>query len=189
MLSQVFKPTLPTGISSYRITKVGLTLKYSSPTVGIFIVSIRGVTGTTPNSTVYCSQTIRESALSSGYSTYNVTFPDCPDLDPTKSYAVAITWSFDSKACVVEYQSRNATGRTLFKSSNGTSWSGSSNQSLLFKMYGVTTTTNAPGPVVTSTTTATSTTLQGITVKLQPSANGSTLMSHYFRALNAPDQP
>jgi hypothetical protein len=43
--------------------------------------------------------------------------------------------------------------------------------------------------VVTSTTTATSTTLQGITVKLQPSANGSTLMSHYFRALNAPDQP
>lgn len=192
-VGQVFDPVTPQATTSFRVSRIQLRLAQRSPVDGRFVVALRNASGNVPGSTVLAQQVIDETSLSSSTAWVNITFPDCPDLDPTQNYAITVTWQAGSRACNVQFQSSSAntsTFRLARSTNNGSSWTiPNTTHALRFRVFGVANVNTGSSTITTPVVTTTSRIVEGFTVRFTPSGPGAATYSNYVQTLNLPDAP
>lgn len=184
-----FVPTLPANATTYRITKVSIYARKTG-TLGSFRVNLTNASGNVPTSTVLFSQLVQESSLPSAYGWYDVPFGGSPSLSPTGRFAITVSWVSDSRPAQIRFRSSGAStanGRYSRTTNSGSSWTASTSGAMLYRVYGVADLPGTSTPAMTST--VTTSTLAGVTVRAAPSVRGAGLIDTYFPTSNSPDAP
>jgi hypothetical protein len=140
--SQCFIPSLPTGTSSYTLTRVVLALK-SGPQNAVMNVSLRLPNALfQPTATVLAQTTVYESALSTQYEWINIPFTGLSNQNPQQPLCIVLTNATGSTnigAVQIDQSlfSIVANARWSSTSNAGWSWSiGVSTTSAMFYVYG-----------------------------------------------------
>jgi prepilin-type N-terminal cleavage/methylation domain-containing protein len=132
---QVFVPKLPTGAQSYKVTKFSVRMQRGTSSDNVML-SIRAASGAIPTTAVIVSGTLSRGHGSTSASWRDITVSNCPDLNPSNSYSIAITYASGIEGWQVMGRSRGKAGSALYRSTNGgTSWSKRSG-SMIYRVYG-----------------------------------------------------
>jgi len=146
--AQYFKPTLPDGATTWKITKVKFRAKkYKSPYDGVIAVQIRTADGSLkPTTTVLAETTVNESSLSSGYAWVEVDIGPLEDLTPGTGYCLVLKYGSGTRYVgKVEYEKdasdMPADTHWMTTDNSGSSWSNPTNsRDMRFHVLGTVTT-------------------------------------------------
>jgi hypothetical protein len=146
---QYFKPILPNGTTSWRVTRLKILARNHGPPKGTARIQIRSTGSSTMTPRVVLDEaTMQEAALTSTYSWQEFSFSNANGIDPGAGACIVVQWGSDADACDVQYQALlglvpNANLITTIN--GGSSWSAPLAQDLVYYVYG---TYSNPNPVV-----------------------------------------
>jgi hypothetical protein len=143
-VGQYFKPALPTGAVSWRITRVQLYARANGSTTGVNYLQVRAGQNTTAS--VLEQVAMPESGLPTAYAWKEYAFMNAGGISPTAGAYLVATLSANGAGGDLRYQSMGvaAANASFVRTSNGESgWVTESTKSLLYYAYGRVT---APAP-------------------------------------------
>ena len=126
---QEFNPSLPSGASSYSITKVRLLLKGAAQD-SVLLVSVRQATALgAPTTTVIAEAQLNTSALSTAYEWIDVPIRGATGLSPSQNVCVVLGYASGSTAvCQIQYDTALlailSSANWTTSSNAGSSWAG-----------------------------------------------------------------
>lgn len=139
-VSQHSRPTMPTGVSGWTVTRARVPLARSGTATGEIAVQLRkaNINGT-PTASVLSEVRIRENTLTSGYQWRDVTFSGVPTLAPGDGVCLVLVCVSGSPAALCQTVTGRPSDLTkgLATSSNqGSSWTYSSTGAMVHQLYG-----------------------------------------------------
>jgi len=150
---EFFKPNLPADTIRWKVTRVVLMAAKEGPANGVASVLLcTARADRRPNPAILAQTTLLESALSSSYSWYSLSFPTPPVLAPGDLVCFLVCHVSDADACKLRYRSGGVAVPNLAllsSSTGGLTWTVESDKSLLFYVYGTVTTPGPPEVIVT----------------------------------------
>jgi hypothetical protein len=147
-IGQYFKPTLPPGAVSWRITRIQFDARVRTTANGEARIQIRSANGNVPSSTIIEQYPVYESAFGASYSPCEFIFTEAYGLLPGAGYCFVITWVSGTDVGEIQYRSSGATAtdmNVLTTTTSGSTWTGSATQDMLFSVWGKVTTSGAGG--------------------------------------------
>ena len=181
---QYFRPVLPSGTVSWKVTRVRFFAKSAGPPNGLSKVQLQLPTaGKLPSGVVLEEKTLFESTLFVIYWQQQLTFSNVSNLSPEQGLCLVIRWVSDFEACKIWGRSSGVStpNSYLVKSTNrGATWSAFTNQSLLFSVYGTVTTAGQPQVQQIRY-------LKGVEIKLRTGADAQSTVQTRARILNQPE--
>ena len=136
---QYFKPVLPAGTPSYRITRISLNLKQNGTTTGAVRVQVRPASGGKPTSTILGEVTQNESTLPATFGTMTYNYASLPEIAGTSGACIVLQYAVGPEACGVRYVSTGMTtpdSAMVTSSNNGASWTSLTSRALEYVVYG-----------------------------------------------------
>lgn len=184
-VGQSFRPTLPSGTSSWSITRVGVRMRDDGTQDGVTQIALRLVDPGTnlPTGPLIATATINETSLDSNSVLRFVSTPAASGLPPGVSVAVLVTSASGTRPSRVLVSTLGVTPanqRYLRSSDNGATWSGQALGSMSFEVYGTTTAVTSSSGSVES--------VESVLVRLMPDASG-TPIEAAARTVNRPAAP
>jgi prepilin-type N-terminal cleavage/methylation domain-containing protein len=181
--AEYFRPTLASGVTSWRVTRVMLKMRKHSGSNGDTRIQLRPSNGTTPNRAVFTEFAVDEDWLDSDYLWQSISYSDAPSVAAGTGLCLVVKWKRDDESCDVQYQTSGATAANAVcftSSDNGSSWVSRPGQSLVFYVYGKVTT---PDP------TAYTYSLQRVRCTLRGGEDTTGRLNATIRMLNEPTVP
>lgn len=179
-VGQYIKPTIPSSVSSWAVTRALVKAKRNTGTSGVARVQICNVSANNTPTTVIDYVRMLESSLTTSYAWQQASFTTVKGLAPGAGIAVVVRWENDAQACDVV---TNSLGALLFSNfvrttNGGSSWSGSLTDQMLYQLYGTYSTKNPD---------QTRTRLTAVRSTLQPSTDVATTVRSAGPVLNKPE--
>jgi hypothetical protein len=146
-IGQTFKPSLPGGVTHWRVTRALLSLSRSGTADGEARVELRRVQGTTPG-VILDEAPLYESDLGTGMAWRESSFRQAEPCPADAALCLVVRGLSDSNACNVEFESLLASasdGAMIRTGNGGTSWSAPLGQDLRYYVYGTYSSPNATG--------------------------------------------
>lgn len=145
---QYIKPTLASGTTAWRVTRVQFRARTHGAANGQANVQMRKSAGIYPSRTVVAQVSMLENTLTSSYQWKEVIFSNAT-FTPTETGCFVVQWVSDAHACDVQIGNlSSALSNTRFitgsESTNGTTWSSTALQAMQIYVYGTVTTSNPP---------------------------------------------
>jgi hypothetical protein len=139
-LGQYFKPTLPNGAASWRVTRAKIKASVRGSSKGTARIQIRNVrTGTTTPGIVLDEGTLLESGLTSAYSWCEFTYGNATALSPNVGACLVVQWVNDQYAANIQYQALLGAvpnANLVTTTDAGATWSAPLAQDLVYYVYG-----------------------------------------------------
>ena len=140
-----FRPSLPSGATSWRVTRV----KFAACVAGLpyeeLHVQVRPAVGVLPSTSVLADVTVQESTLSYSYQWKEVTFSDVSGLTPGTGLCLVFKGLSSSDAAVVRmrpYWAYLSDCNYVASSDGGSTWYAYDGAQMLFYVYGKVSTPN-----------------------------------------------
>ncbi|HEX2973545.1 MAG TPA: prepilin-type N-terminal cleavage/methylation domain-containing protein [Tepidisphaeraceae bacterium] len=143
---EYFKPTLPAGTTSWRITRVTFNARVYGGNGGTTKIQVRTTSGGYPTGTVLDEAILSEASLGASYSQQNVGFTKLAGLTPGVTLCLVMQWQGDTESCAIQYQTQSITSSNAYMVqtyNGGSSWSYQSLWDIPFCVYG---TVSTAGP-------------------------------------------
>jgi hypothetical protein len=139
-VAEYFKPTLPAGTTSWKITKIKLMLARNGSAITALTVQVRNADAQQkPGSTLLDSATVLALNLGATAGYVDVPFSNLTNLDPTLGYVVSVTTISTPSPANMSYDSASTdSGMSYTTTSNaGSSWATpSTGNALQYYVYG-----------------------------------------------------
>ncbi len=183
-IGQYFKPTLPAGATSWKVTRVRIRAALNVNNTGLSRLQLRTADASNkPTSTIIDEAEMPEAELGNEYLPKELVFQNAGGLAPGAGMCLVLKWVSGVYACNVEYQvsSTSITGTNLVTTVNGgSSWTTKSNQSMTIDIYGTVTGTTTP-------TVATLYYLTAVRIRLRSGSHAESRAETSIRILNEPE--
>jgi prepilin-type N-terminal cleavage/methylation domain-containing protein len=141
---QYFKPTLPAGTASWRITRVSFKARIHGTNLGATKIQIRTTSGGLPTSTVLDEAILSELGLGVTYGLQTLNFTRLSGLTPGISLCLAMQWQSDADSCDIQYQMASTTSPNTYMvmtTNGGSTWAPQTLFDIPFIVYGTMSTT------------------------------------------------
>ena len=145
-VGQYFVPTsLPGSATSWKVTRVAIFAKRSTPIEGVTMVQLRTADpANLPTGLILEQVSMAETSLISTYRWENFAFSNVEDLDPADGLCLVLEWISGVDPAKVRYADE-ASGRVETLDGGG-SWASAAGSTMLYYIYG---TSMSPGPMDT----------------------------------------
>ena len=144
---EYFKPTLPGGAIGWKVTRVKFVARRGDVGVGATAVQLRTPDASNePTSTIIDEWSLPTATLTGSFLWHEAPFTKAKDLPPDRGLCLVFATQGQAP-CELQYQSASVTlpnAAFLFSDTGGGAWSSTSNEALLFYVYGTVTTMGEP---------------------------------------------
>lgn len=139
--AQYFKPTLPTGALTWRITSVELQLQTETP--GDVRIAIATADGSSMPDTIIEEQVVNSSSMPSVMNWHTINFTDNSNLNPNAGFCITATTSLSTAPARIAFQpSGMSASNSAMVTGDGTGWTTvATDAALKYRVHGVYTTT------------------------------------------------
>jgi hypothetical protein len=101
-VAQVFKPSSSGSATQYRVTRINFRARYHDSSTGPTTIRVVRASGSTPSGTIYAQGVLSQSVLTSGFTWFEMTFPDSTPIAITDKCALEFRQQGALDACDVQ---------------------------------------------------------------------------------------
>jgi hypothetical protein len=178
---EYFRPSLPSQITGWRVTRVRFRGRTAGPATEEIKVQLRPAVGVLPADSVLAEASVLESTLSSSFQWKEVTFGEMVNLPPGTGLCLVIKGLVDPDACEVRMRPRwaySSNCRYVYSTDSGDHWKSPDSQQMLFYVYGKVST---PNPIQYRYL------LTGVQATLRTGSDAASRLQTAIRVLNQPE--
>ncbi|MGE5607764.1 MAG: type II secretion system protein J [Bacillota bacterium] len=180
-VGQYFKPNLPSGASSWRITRVSFKARMHGTALGATEIQVRTTSGGLPTNTVLDRAVMSEMGLGLIYGWQTISFTKLSGLTPGVGLCLVMQWQSDADSCDIQYQMASTTTPSTYMvltTNGGSTWAPQAAFDIPFTVYG---TVSTAGPTTYQYF------LTNVRCSLQAGAADQSRITTSVRVLNEPE--
>lgn len=147
-VGQYFTPSLPGGVTSWKVTQVSIRAQSNGATNGVTAVQLRTASSGLPTQSVLGQALMYENLLTPSYAWRDFPISGVSNLQPGIGLCLTLVLNTsDTYLADVQYGTLGGGGGRFYTSTAGSSWSKDGLSSMYHRIYGTYTTTSQPPDV------------------------------------------